>query len=183
MNQKISYEIVHIVASTEVHQKLNLNAIKKNYPNTTYNPDKYFALIYKLTDPKISILVNWSGKIIFTRAKSIKDIEIGRDLFFNDLISIGYSPILSDIKINNIVSLLDIRHEMNLEKIYESHKNLDLEIELEIFPGMIFKNNNPKFTALIFKSGKIVITGLKDLNQILESITEIEKKLEIKISI
>ena len=53
---------------------------------------------------------------------------------------------------------------INLENL--SMKLQFSQYEPEIFPGLIFKSIEPKFTALIFSSGKISITGLRNFNSI-----------------
>lgn len=178
MSQKMNCQIVNMVATTTTNEKLNLNKIQESYSNAKYNPQVYFALIYKITDPKVSILVNWSGKLIITGAKSEKEIEISRNIFFNDMKKIGYCPQINDIIIQNIVLNLNFGKTLNLEKIYESNRVLDIDYDPELFPGLIFKNDNPRFTALFFKSGKIVMTGVKDLKRVPECQNSIQLLLK-----
>ena len=122
MNLKMNCQIVNMVASTTTNEKLNLNTIQGSYSNVKYNPQIYFALIYKITDPKVSILVNWSGKLIITGAKSEKEIEIARNIFFNDMKKIGYCPQINDIIIQNIV--LNLGNNINKLKELSNHEKL-----------------------------------------------------------
>lgn len=177
MKCKIIPRIVNIVASTSTNQKLNLDKIRNGCPCAEFNPAKYFALIFRVSYPKVSILVNKSGKLIFTGAKSIADIYLARNDFFLELKKMGYLPEDTDITIQNIVIRIDIMDNLPLERIYERRKNLNLEYEPEIFPGLIFKNKNPQFTSLIFRSGKIIIIGIKNLTILDSCIKSIQNLL------
>jgi len=179
MKKNIQYDITNIVASIDINEKLNLDKLKANFKNAKYNPDVYFALIYKLHTPKLSILVNWSGKLIFTGAKKISDIENARKIFFEDIKRLGYTPKNNVININNIVVKIDFNSPLKLEKIFEININQNIEFEKEIFPGLILKHEDPKFTALIFKSGKVIMTGLKELETIKIAIEILENKILI----
>lgn len=44
-----------------------------------------------------------------------------------------------------------------------------LKYEPELFPGLIYRMINPKVVLLIFVSGKIVLTGAKEREQIYEA--------------
>jgi len=175
----MNYTIVNIICNTKINQILDLNRISLECKNTEYEPEVYFALIYRIEKPKLSILVNKSGKIIFTGAKKTDDIEKARELFFENLRRIGYSPQKNIIHYQNIVSVMNLQKNLNLSKI--KSERLDdsrLQYEPEIFPGIIFKNINPKFVGLIFSTGKIVLTGIKDEKDIPDRFSIIEQIIE-----
>jgi transcription initiation factor TFIID TATA-box-binding protein len=163
---KIKHRIVNVVASTNIGTELKLHALKQVLKeNSEYEPDIYFALIYRLKEPKLSILVNSSGKIIFTGAKSVADIKRARDIFFKKLINLGYCPKKGKISIQNIVVSAKIEHVPHLEKILGTNR-YSIEHEPETFPGIILRYQNPKFTALVFKNGEVLIVGLKSFKYI-----------------
>jgi transcription initiation factor TFIID TATA-box-binding protein len=172
----MDYYIVNIVANTEINQKLDLNKLNHELIDSEYEPDIYFALIYRLTDPKLSILINHSGKIIFTGAKSIKDIENARNKFYNDLVLLGYQPEKNEIIVTNIVAIINIGEKINIDRISQY---LDVvEYNPESYPAVIFRNNNPKFTSQLFRNGKITIVGLKKIEHIKIAIKLIKKLLD-----
>jgi transcription initiation factor TFIID TATA-box-binding protein len=181
MAHKIKYQIKNIVAVTSTDEKLDLDLIKKILPNVHHDPKKYNGLVYKISDPKVTVLLNWSGKIIIVGGKSIKSTTQARNIFYEDIKKLGYHPQKNNISIKNIVLLANIETELDLKKIFESNisTNLELEYEMEIFPGLIFKNKEPKFGAVIFKTGKIMIAGLKKMDDIVESIECIQNILKI----
>lgn len=158
-------EIANIVAKTELGERLDLDKVKSALPNCEYEPEVYFALIYRLSEPKVSILVNASGKIILVGAKSLDDLRIARQSLFNDLTSLGYHPEENEISIQNIVVVGRLNRRLDFQRIMKSGAQYSLEYNPKTFPGIIFRNPNPRFVALIFSSGKVCVVGLKDLNQ------------------
>lgn len=56
----------------------------------------------------------------------------------------------------------------------EKNKNKKMcRYEPEIFPGLIFRMEEPKVVFLIFASGKIVLTGAKERKQIYDAYQKI----------
>lgn len=90
----------------------------------------------------------------------------------------------NDIKVVNIVVSSSLEHDIPLEKMAATLPNT--EYNPEQFPGLVLRIKDPKTSALIFSSGKIVCTGAKSLQKVEESIQGIIKSLEkigIKIKI
>jgi transcription initiation factor TFIID TATA-box-binding protein len=74
---------------------------------------------------------------------------------------------LSNFKIQNIVASSDVGFSIKLESLQEEHKKFSrCHYEPELFPGLIYKMENPKVVLLIFTSGKIVLAGAKTRQEI-----------------
>ncbi len=89
-----------------------------------------------------------------------------------------------DIKVVNIVVSASLGHDIPLEKMAATLSNT--EYNPEQFPGLVLRIKEPKTSALIFSSGKIVCTGARSMDKVHESIEKIIKSLEkigIKITI
>ena len=90
----------------------------------------------------------------------------------------------SKIKIQNIVISTSLEHDIPLIKLAEVLPNT--EYNPQQFPGLVMRIKNPKTSALIFSSGKVVCTGAKSLTKVRESITKIIenlRKIRIKIKV
>jgi transcription initiation factor TFIID TATA-box-binding protein len=90
----------------------------------------------------------------------------------------------SKIKIQNIVISTSLEHDIPLIKLAEVLPNT--EYNPEQFPGLVMRIKNPKTSALIFSSGKVVCTGAKSITKVRESINKIIenlRKIRIKIII
>jgi transcription initiation factor TFIID TATA-box-binding protein len=89
-----------------------------------------------------------------------------------------------DISIVNIVVSSSLGHDIPLEKMAATLSNT--EYNPEQFPGLVFRIKDPKTSALIFNSGKIVCTGARNIEDVHKSIKQIIKSLEkinVKITI
>ncbi|MEK6835156.1 MAG: TATA-box-binding protein [Nanoarchaeota archaeon] len=90
----------------------------------------------------------------------------------------------SKIKIQNIVVSTSLEHDIPLIKLAEVLPNT--EYNPEQFPGLVMRIKNPKTSALIFSSGKVVCTGAKSLGKVRESLNKIIenlRKIRIKIKV
>ena len=66
-----------------------------------------------------------------------------------------------------MVANCDVHFSIKLEALQEEHKKIArCHFEPELFPGLIYKMENPKVVLLIFTSGKIVLTGGKSRYEI-----------------
>ncbi len=81
-----------------------------------------------------------------------------------------------EIKVVNIVVSASLGHDIPLEKMAATLSNT--EYNPEQFPGLVIRIKEPKTSALIFSSGKIVCTGARTMANVHESIRKIIKSLE-----
>jgi len=91
---------------------------------------------------------------------------------------------MMNIGIVNLVVTTDLKHKLNLEEIASTLANV--EYNPEQFPGLVLRIKNPKTSALLFTSGKVVCTGAKDMTDAEKSIHKIIdslKKVDVKITI
>jgi transcription initiation factor TFIID TATA-box-binding protein len=89
-----------------------------------------------------------------------------------------------DIRVVNIVVSTSLKHDIPLEKMAATLSNT--EYNPEQFPGLVIRIKEPKTSALIFSSGKVVCTGARSMDKVEESIKKIIKSLEkinVKITI
>jgi transcription initiation factor TFIID TATA-box-binding protein len=69
-----------------------------------------------------------------------------------------------DVNIQNIVIATDLGREVDLHLIAEKVRNA--EYKPEEFPGLVYRLNDPKLAFLIFKTGKVVCTGSKNIEEV-----------------
>ncbi|MEK0341973.1 MAG: TATA-box-binding protein, partial [Nitrosopumilus sp.] len=87
-----------------------------------------------------------------------------------------------EIEIVNIVVSTSLEHDIPLEKMAATLPNT--EYNPEQFPGLVIRIKDPKTSALIFSSGKVVSTGARTISDVHKSLKKIIKALEkIKIKI
>src|SRR3989344_7804734 len=89
-----------------------------------------------------------------------------------------------EIRIQNIVATAALEHDIPLIKLAETLPNT--EYNPEQFPGLVIRIKDPKTSALIFSSGKIVLTGARSMDDVdrgIEKIIRSLKKINIDIKI
>ena len=89
-----------------------------------------------------------------------------------------------ELEIVNIVASTSLEQDIPLIKLAEKLPNT--EYNPEQFPGLVMRIREPKTSALIFGSGKVVSTGARSMAKLRESIKQIVKNVEkigIKITI
>jgi len=68
----------------------------------------------------------------------------------------------TDLNIVNLVASARYTDSLDIIAVAE---DLDIDYEPEQFPGMVYRNTNPKVCVLLFRSGKAVATGAKSYDQ------------------
>lgn len=87
-----------------------------------------------------------------------------------------------EIKIQNIVVSASLDKDIPLIKLAEALPNT--EYNPEQFPGLVMRIKEPKTSALIFSSGKIVCTGAKSMLKVREAVKRIIQNIEkIKVKV
>ncbi|MDD5331813.1 MAG: TATA-box-binding protein [Candidatus Nanoarchaeia archaeon] len=82
----------------------------------------------------------------------------------------------------NIVATTSLERDIPLIRLAETLPNT--EYNPEQFPGLVMRIKEPKTSALVFSSGRIVCTGAKSMAKVKESIQAIIKNIEkLKIKI
>jgi transcription initiation factor TFIID TATA-box-binding protein len=89
-----------------------------------------------------------------------------------------------EIRVVNIFVNTSLEHDIPLENMAATLSNT--EYNPEQFPGLVIRIKEPKTSALIFSSGKVVCTGARSMDKVEESIKKIIqslKKIGINITI
>ncbi|MHA1584696.1 MAG: TATA-box-binding protein [Promethearchaeota archaeon] len=174
---KISLRIENVVASVNLHTYIEIPALLEKYKDIE-KKSNFPGVIVKLKQPKATILLFSSGKIVVTGVKMPKYIPIVVEKTIHKLQDAGIE-ILGDpeIKIQNIVCRADFGTKINLDKTALS---LNSSVyEPEVFPGLIYKIKSPNSICfLVFNSGKVICTGAKHLSVIKKATKELGKALK-----
>jgi len=89
----------------------------------------------------------------------------------------------NSLRIENIVASAKITDSLDLPQIASSIK--DAEYNKKRFPGVVIRMQDPKIAALVFGSGKVVLTGAKSMDSLtrgLDILGELLRNLDIDIS-
>jgi len=150
-------EIQNVVAVASLGQEIDLLAIMEAFENADFSPNKFPGLVFKLKRPKTTTLIFRTGKMVCTGARSERDAKSAVGRVVRDLRRKGFKIRSPEIEIVNIVGTADFGGEVDLESMVDILD--DIMYEPEMFPGLIYRMKYPKVVILLFRSGKIVLTG------------------------
>ena len=68
--------IQNIVATANLHGKIDLEMAADIMDNVMYEPEQFPGLIYRMADPKVVILIFASGKLVCTGGKSAEMVDV-----------------------------------------------------------------------------------------------------------
>jgi len=73
----LKYQVQNIVTSADLGTTINLNkiAIGFNFEQIEYEPEQFPGLVYRMSEPKVVVLIFGSGKLIITGGKVEEDAK------------------------------------------------------------------------------------------------------------
>jgi len=83
---------------------------------------------------------------------------------------------MAKFRIENVVASTSLGHELDLKAIALALGGS--EYEPEQFPGLIYRIQEPKTAILLFRSGKVVCTGAKSLENVKTAIDLVSKQIQ-----
>lgn len=169
LQQNVS--VVNIVSSFTLNSKLCRNSIKETFECIKY-PQSFSGGILKY--PEGCLLIFDSGKVIVTGVQNIVTSMILIDRFCSKYpADINYTS----FKIVNITVCSRIIGDFNYNDLL---RHPGSSYDPEIFPGIHLKLDNSKVIYIIFRSGKVIITGLKEFSSISHYCDEFDYTLRLK---
>jgi len=160
-------KIVNIVCSGDCNCKINFNMLSDLDDSIfSYDPEIYHGCYIKLKVGKATLYT--SGKYILVGLKQYEDID---SAFFQLRTILSNFFNVSSMQcptIQNIVAIETFNFKINLNEFCVFFKDQDIDYETEQFPGLILKIKK-KITILVFSSGKVIFTGMKNKEEVSET--------------
>jgi transcription initiation factor TFIID TATA-box-binding protein len=165
-----TYKIENVVATVtlDIEEKIDLNVIARRYADVEYNPERFPGLVMRIDKPKATILVFSTGKMVVTGMRRADEAEGVVQKVIRRIKKAKIEVSNPIITIQNIVASGDL------------HTSIDLNLaavvmefamyEPEVFPGLIYRMQDPKTVFLIFSTGRIVCTGGKTKEIVAEAV-------------
>ena len=157
---KSSFAITNIVSVVNLNCYIDLSSAVRLCRNWEYNPKRFSGMIMKIKTPKATAIVFSNGKLVCLGTKSVEESKTAAKKFAKTIKQLGYEVRFTGFRVVNIISSASCGHVVSLERMSLKSK-LDCDYEPEIFPGLIYRMNNPKVTIVIFLSGKFNILGAR----------------------
>jgi transcription initiation factor TFIID TATA-box-binding protein len=172
-------KIENIVASGTIADSIDLADVAAKTEHFELNSKRFPGAVFRLDNPKIASLIFASGKIVLTGMKDDNALKTGLAAIISSLNKAGVATYDQPrVAITNIVCSYDMEKSINLNKLVITLNLENIEYEPEQFPGLVYRLTDPKIVALLFSSGKIILTGGKNLDDIRKGLQILEQKLE-----
>lgn len=173
----LDYKIENVVATVvvEITEKIDLNQIARKHAEVEYNPERFPGLVMRIEKPRATILIFSTGKMVVTGLRKASEAERVVDKVVKNIRKAGIKLANPVITIQNIVASGDL------------HTNIDLNMaaivmeyamyEPEVFPGLIYRMQEPKTVFLIFSTGRIVCTGAKKKEIVRDAVKKLNQQV------
>jgi len=173
----LDYKIENVVATVvvEIEEKIDLNVIARKHSDVEYNPERFPGLVMRIEKPRATILIFSTGKMVVTGLRKASEAERVVDKVVKNIRKSGIKVSNPVITIQNIVASGDL------------HTNIDLNMaaivmeyamyEPEVFPGLIYRMQDPKTVFLIFSTGRIVCTGAKKREIVRDAVLKLNRQV------
>jgi transcription initiation factor TFIID TATA-box-binding protein len=173
-----SPKIENIVASGSIADSIDLVELSEKVESCDLNKKRFPGAVLRLQNPKITVLVFSSGKVVITGIKSHDDFVRGLDNLIQkmkEVVVICHDK--PDVAVTNMVCSYNLGKYINLNKVVITLNLEHIEYEPEQFPGLVYRISDPKIVALLFSSGKIILTGGKTMEDVKRGVAFLEKKM------
>ena len=170
-------KIENIVASGSVAEAIDLEYISNKITDCVLDTRRFPGAVYHMQNPKSAALIFESGRIVITGVRRPEDTEAALQKLLNTLKSAKITCYDNpQVSVKNIVCSYNLGNPCNLNRIMIVLMDSEnLEYEPEVFPGLVCRISDPKIVFLLFSSGKIIITGGTNMDDV-EKGVEILKK-------
>ncbi len=173
-----SFTIQNIVASANLGAEIDLNLLSNTLVGADYNPENFPGLVFRQKNPKTATLIFRSGKIVCTGSKTFEELDQSVEKVIRCIIEAGISVLSSPkIDVQNIVASSDLGHPVNLVSIVFALGMQHVEYEPEVFPGLVYRLDDPKVVILLFGSGRLVCTGARKAEDVKKAVERIAEEL------
>ncbi len=173
-----SLKIENIVASGVVAESIDLVGFSENTENCELNKKRFPGAVFRIPDPKIACLIFSSGKIVLTGIRNQQALTAGLAIVIESLKKVGVKPLKEPrVAITNMVCSYNLGKYININKLSVTLNLENIEYEPEQFPGLVYRIKDPRIVVLIFSSGKIILTGGRNLADVKKGLDFLEDKL------
>jgi len=175
-----SLKIENVVVSGSIAKSFDLELLSDKISGCVLNTKRFPGAVYHMQNPKSVALIFASGRIVITGLVTPEDIPGALQNLLNQLKSAGTACLdKPQVAVKNMVCSYNLGTPCNLNRIMiELMDSEHVEYEPEVFPGLVCRISDPKVVFLLFASGKIIITGGTNIDDVKKGVEILKKKLK-----
>lgn len=177
-----STELVNAVGGGDFGVELDLDELQNSLDvyEAVYDPEYHPALKVKFDPDSATILIFGTGKYNVAGAESIKELWKTNDRVRNELKSVLHNREIScsnEFEVRNLVLLIETPFEFDLNELAIQLGTEETSYEPEQSPYLMYKPDYAEGVFMLFRTGKILLTGEGDLNMANSSIKRLLDEL------
>ena len=174
-------DVANVVGIITYQQELALDALadtltkRDEITDVTYEPSENHWLQTRFAPDDTYVAFYRSGKSSIVGCQSIDHLHEIADrvnAVMQDLLEFEYEP---EVEVSNIVATTDLGTPIPLELLTLELGFDTVEYEPEQFPALLYRAED--HVILVFSSGKLLCTGLTDIDQISSAIDEVASRI------
>lgn len=158
-------ELVNVVGGGDLNTEIKLEEMyeKISAPICKYEPEMFSGLYIQFEEGGPTVMLFSSGKYNIAGAKTTGSLYRSHAELVETMAELGIDLIEEQIEleVRNRVYVDSYESEIDLEGLLPDLGFENTEYDPETFPGLMYRPQEGGFLA-IFRSGKMMITGLKD---------------------
>jgi transcription initiation factor TFIID TATA-box-binding protein len=147
-----------MIVSFSLAPSLDLAKLAAILPDTNYNPDEVPALVLQFIKPRSVITFFSTGTVFVTGPKNMYEVNDIIKMVSDRLTVVGVECNKTpEVLIQNITASTQLQQKVDVAFLAKSLQNT--EYDPKVFPGLVYKGEDPNTVILLFNSGKIVCNG------------------------
>jgi transcription initiation factor TFIID TATA-box-binding protein len=156
----VEVQVENIVASFTISSSLDLPKLAEILPDATYNPDEVPAIVLQFSKPHSMATLCTTGNVVVTGLKTMDEINDVVKIVTDRLDVVGVKcDKTPQITIKNVTVSTDLKQSLKLRRLEKFLQTV--KYNPRIFPGLVYKGDDPNTVILLFDSGKIVCNGIR----------------------
>jgi transcription initiation factor TFIID TATA-box-binding protein len=173
--------VVNVVGTVTYRQEIALDALADTFSrrdeitDVTYEPAENHWLQTRFAPDDTYVAFYRSGRCSIAGGNSVEHFYEAADrvnAFMRDILQFEYEL---TVEISNIVATTDIGSPIQLEALTLELGMNQVEYEPEQFPALMYREED--YVMLVFASGKLLCTGLTDVEDVTDAIEQMESRL------
>lgn len=174
------YRLVNVVSTFWLGvSNLDLKKLAQRHRFFEFNPQTFAASTMRTKNPQTTCLAFASGNMVVTGARNELESRLAARKYCRIMQNIGVPCMFKAFRIQNIVASVNVGFNIKLQDMANDFGPYTT-YDADLFPGLIFRCIEPKVVFLIFRSGKIVITGARERAQITWTYNTLYKSIIMK---
>ena len=168
-------KVENIITFFSMASALDLPQLAAVLPDAQYHADEVPAIILQFPHPHSMAALSSNGTVMITGPKTMEEVCDVVQMIRDRLNVVGVDVLKSpELSVQNVTVSTDLHQELPLGKL---SKFLQISgYSSRVFPGVVYKEEDPNAVILLFDSGKMVCNS-KNLEDATAALEKMVKKL------